>query len=85
MAVFYAVMDCLCEMHGKQCKEKVQWPQELGFKPPFYFNAGMFVFEPNPFTYHNLLKTLKITPATAFAEQVINLTYTAWHICYIRV
>ncbi|KAI3448461.1 hypothetical protein Pfo_005126 [Paulownia fortunei] len=66
---FYAVVDCLCELHGQECAEKVPWPKELGSKPPFYFNAGMFIFEPSLFTYHLLLKTLEVTPATPFAEQ----------------
>ena len=41
----------------------------MGTPPPLYFNAGMFVFEPSPFTYHNLLEKLQITPPTPFAEQ----------------
>ncbi|XP_011087512.1 galactinol synthase 2-like [Sesamum indicum] len=65
----YAVMDCLCEMQGKPCADKVQWPAELGNEPPFYFNGGMFVFEPDLDTYNNLLSTLEITPPTPFAEQ----------------
>ncbi|XP_021291354.1 galactinol synthase 2-like [Herrania umbratica] len=76
----YAVMDCFCEKtwanspqykigYCQQCPEKVHWPAKLGSPPPPYFNAGMFVFEPNPFTYHDLLQTLKITTPTSFAEQ----------------
>ncbi|KAK6159780.1 hypothetical protein DH2020_003161 [Rehmannia glutinosa] len=65
----YAVMDCLCEMRGQPCADKVQWPEDLGNEPPFYFNGGMFVFEPNLDTYNNLLSTLKVTPPTQFAEQ----------------
>ncbi|KAF5464820.1 hypothetical protein F2P56_014870 [Juglans regia] len=77
---FYAVMDCFCEKtwssspqyqigYCQQCPEKVQWPAELGSPPPTYFNAGMFVYEPNLSTYRDLLDTLKITPPTSFAEQ----------------
>ncbi|GFQ04513.1 galactinol synthase 2 [Phtheirospermum japonicum] len=65
----YGVMDCLCEMRGRPCADKVQWPAELGNEPPFYFNGGMFVFEPNLDTYDNLLSTLQLTPPTHFAEQ----------------
>jgi len=79
---FYAVMDCFCEKtwshspqykvgYCQQCPDKVKWPAELGPKPPLYFNAGMFVYEPNMTTYHDLLRTLKTTPPTPFAEQVI--------------
>ncbi|CAF2304503.1 hypothetical protein BRARA_D02832 [Brassica rapa] len=78
---FYAVMDCFCEKtwshtpqykigYCQQCPEKVQWPkEELGEPPSLYFNAGMFVFEPGLDTYEDLLRTLKITPPTPFAEQ----------------
>ncbi|KAG2302481.1 hypothetical protein Bca4012_060782 [Brassica carinata] len=77
---FYAVKDCFCEKtwshtpqnkigYCQQCPEKVTWPAELGPKPPLYFNAGMFVFEPNLYTYHNLLETLEVVPPTPFAEQ----------------
>ncbi|KAK3441517.1 hypothetical protein EUGRSUZ_L00250 [Eucalyptus grandis] len=77
---FYAVMDCFCEKtwshtpqyeigYCQQCPDKVQWPDHVGLKPPLYFNAGMFVYEPNLDTYHDLLETLKITPPTPFAEQ----------------
>ncbi|XP_008812591.1 galactinol synthase 1-like [Phoenix dactylifera] len=77
---FYAVMDCFCEKtwshsrqysigYCQQCPEKVAWPAEMGAPPPLYFNAGMFVFEPNHLTYENLLETLKFTPPTPFAEQ----------------
>ncbi|OMO58540.1 Glycosyl transferase, family 8 [Corchorus olitorius] len=76
----YAVMDCFCEKtwsqspqykigYCQQCPEKVRWPAEMGSPPALYFNAGMFVFEPDLFTYHDLLETLKITPPTSFAEQ----------------
>lgn len=79
---FYAVMDCFCENtwsgsqqykigYCQQCPEKVEWSPELGPPPPLYFNAGMFVFEPNLVTYHNLLDALKLTPPTSFAEQVV--------------
>ncbi|XP_065626113.1 galactinol synthase 1 [Quercus suber] len=64
---FYAVMDCFCE----NCPERVQWPAELGSPPPLYFNAGMFVYEPKLSTYHDILETVKVTPPTLFAEQVI--------------
>ncbi|KAL5541468.1 hypothetical protein UlMin_009178 [Ulmus minor] len=78
---FYAVMDCFCEKtwshspqykigYCQQCPEKVQWsPAELGPPPPLYFNAGMFVYEPNLHTYSTLLETLKHTTPTSFAEQ----------------
>ena len=78
---FYAVMDCFCEKtwcnspqykigYCQQCPDRVQWDSKLGPKPPLYFNAGMFVFEPSLPTYHDLLKTVKETPPTLFAEQV---------------
>ncbi|XP_011039081.1 PREDICTED: uncharacterized protein LOC105135748 [Populus euphratica] len=77
---FYAAMDCFCEKtwcnspqykvgYCQQCPDKVHWPAEMGPKPPLYFNAGMFVYEPNLSTYHDLLETLKVTPPTLFAEQ----------------
>ncbi|KAL1189283.1 Galactinol synthase 1 [Cardamine amara subsp. amara] len=78
---FYAVMDCSCEKtwshtpqykigYCQQCPGKVNWPKaELGEPPALYFNAGMFLFEPDLKTYEDLLKTLKITPPTPFAEQ----------------
>ncbi|KAL2534741.1 Galactinol synthase 1 [Abeliophyllum distichum] len=77
---FYAVMDCFCEKtwsgtpqyqigYCQQCPEKVQWLKEMGPPPPLYFNAGMFLFEPNLSTYSELLETLKVTPSTSFAEQ----------------
>ncbi|KFK37461.1 hypothetical protein AALP_AA4G260100 [Arabis alpina] len=78
---FYAVMDCFCEKtwshtpqykigYCQQCPEKVQWPKsELGEPPALYFNAGMFLYEPNLDTYEDLLKTLKVIPPTPFAEQ----------------
>eukprot|EP00258_Populus_trichocarpa_P002032 XP_002301531.2 galactinol synthase 1 [Populus trichocarpa] len=77
---FYAVMDCFCEKtwshtpqykigYCQQCPDKVNWPAEMGQPPSPYFNAGMCVFEPSIATYHDLLKTLKVTPPTPFAEQ----------------
>ncbi|KAG8472020.1 hypothetical protein CXB51_036722 [Gossypium anomalum] len=77
---FYAVMDCFCEKtwshtpqykigYCQQCPNKVEWPAPLGPKPPLYFNAGMFAYEPNLSTYYQLLATLKVTPPTPFAEQ----------------
>ncbi|XP_059444858.1 galactinol synthase 2-like [Corylus avellana] len=77
---FYAVMDCFCEntwlnspQHNigycQQCPERVQWPAEMGSPPPLYFNAGMFVYEPNISTYHDLLEAVQSTPPTFFAEQ----------------
>lgn len=77
---FYAVMDCFCEKtwshtpqyqigYCQQSPDSVSWPETLGPKPPRYFNAGMFVFEPSLPTYHDLLQKLKITPPTPFAEQ----------------
>jgi inositol 3-alpha-galactosyltransferase len=79
---FYAVMDCFCEQNWsyspqhkvgycQQCPDRVSWPADFGPKPDLYFNAGMFVYEPNLSTYHDLLDTLKVTPTTPFAEQVI--------------
>ncbi|GLU07221.1 hypothetical protein SLE2022_241860 [Rubroshorea leprosula] len=41
----------------------------MGEPPALYFKAGMFVFEPNLTAYDNLLRTLKVTPPTPFAEQ----------------
>ncbi|KAI3734651.1 hypothetical protein L6452_14125 [Arctium lappa] len=78
---FHAVMDCFCEPNWRnspqyqigycqQSPEKVHWPENhLGPKPPLYFNAGMFVFQPNLSTYHDLLESVKTTPPTLFAEQ----------------
>ncbi|EOA38199.1 hypothetical protein CARUB_v10009676mg [Capsella rubella] len=79
---FYAVKDCFCEKtwshtpqykigYCQQCPDKVTWPdtEQLGPKPPLYFNAGMFVYEPSLATYYNLLDTLKVIPPTPFAEQ----------------
>lgn len=76
----YGVMDCKCAKtwshtpenkigYCQQCPEKGRWPEELGPKPPLYFNAGMLVFEPSLPTYDGLLTTLKITPPSPFAEQ----------------
>ena len=87
---FYAVMDCFCEHtwghtpqhkigYCQQCPDKVAWPAEMGSPPPLYFNAGMFVFEPSPLTYKNLLHTLQATPPTPFAEQVSQINYAK---CY---
>lgn len=67
---FYGVVDCLCEMYGKACPQKLRWPEQLGPQPPFYFNGGMFVFEPSLTTYNQLMDTLQVTPPTPFAEQV---------------
>ena len=72
---FYAVMDCFCAVNSPQyqngyCQlspQNVQWPDCP--KPPLYFNAGMFVFEPNLSTYYDLLESVKTTPPTLFAEQ----------------
>ncbi|XP_022719562.1 galactinol synthase 2-like [Durio zibethinus] len=77
---FYAVMDCFCEKtwshtpqykigYCQQCPDKVQWPSQLRPKPPLYFNAGMFVYEPSLSVYDVLLSTLKVTTPTPFAEQ----------------
>ncbi|CDP15229.1 unnamed protein product [Coffea canephora] len=60
----YAVMDCFCEMCLEPCADKVKWPKRLGPEPKYYFNAGVFVFEPSFPTY-----ALEVTPPTAFAEQ----------------
>lgn len=79
---FYAVMDCFCEKtwshtrqykigYCQQCPNRVKWPEEeLGPRPPLYFNAGMFVFEPGLPVYDDLLSNLETTPPTPFAEQV---------------
>lgn len=83
---FYAVMDCFCEKswrhtpqfqigYCQQCPDKVQWPSNLGPKPPLYFNAGMFVYEPNLVTYRDLLQTVQVTKPTSFAEQVYIISY----------
>ncbi|PRQ42438.1 putative inositol 3-alpha-galactosyltransferase [Rosa chinensis] len=77
---FYAVMDCFCESNWRdspqfkigycqQCPDRVHWDNSLGPKPPLYFNAGMFVYEPNLSTYHDLMSTLKTSTPTSFAEQ----------------
>ncbi|KAF3651579.1 galactinol synthase 1 [Capsicum chacoense] len=66
---FYAVADCICDMYGEPCPEVLPWPKELGPRPSIYFNAGMFVFQPNLSIYVRLLNTLKVTPPTQFAEQ----------------
>ncbi|XP_044501377.1 galactinol synthase 1-like [Mangifera indica] len=77
---FYAVMDCFCEKtwshtpqykigYCQQCPDEVNWPAEMGQLPALYFNAGMFVFEPSLSTYDDLLKTLRVTTPTPFAEQ----------------
>ncbi|KAK4339760.1 hypothetical protein RND71_041222 [Anisodus tanguticus] len=66
---FYAVPDCICDLYGQPCPEVLPWPKELGSRPPIYFNAGMFVFQPNLSIYAHLLNTLKVTPPTQFAEQ----------------
>ncbi|GKV50769.1 hypothetical protein SLEP1_g57464 [Rubroshorea leprosula] len=77
---FYAVTDCFCEKtwsdipqyrigYCQQCPDKVQWSAKLGPKPPLYFNAGMFVFEPSLSVYDELLRKLEISPPTPFAEQ----------------
>ncbi|ESR32538.1 hypothetical protein CICLE_v10006683mg [Citrus x clementina] len=76
----YAAMDCFCEKtwsnspqykigYCQQCPEKVKWPASMGSPPPKYFNAGMFVYEPNLLTYSHLFETLKVTPPSSFAEQ----------------
>ncbi|VFQ84896.1 unnamed protein product [Cuscuta campestris] len=66
----YAVADCVCEEHGPPCPETLPWPETLlGPRPSFYFNGGMFVFQPNLCTYKSLLKCFQVTPPTAFAEQ----------------
>lgn len=75
----YGVPDCVCELHGQPCKESIQWPEILGTKPSTYINGGMFILEPNLFTYHNILKTLQVTPPTPFAEQV----YICFHFMLI--
>ncbi|KAL3538312.1 hypothetical protein ACH5RR_001678 [Cinchona calisaya] len=66
---FYAAPDSFCETPCQSCPDKVSWPQELGPKPPLYFNAGMFVFEPSLCTHDRLSEALKVTPRTQFAEQ----------------
>ncbi|KFK40785.1 hypothetical protein AALP_AA2G040600 [Arabis alpina] len=77
----HAVLGCYCEKHFSHlpfysigycqyCPEKVMWPPKMESPPPPpYFNAGMFVFEPNPLTYESLIQTLQVTPPTPFAEQ----------------
>lgn len=77
----HGVLSCFCEKIWSylplysigwcQYRPEVTWPAEMeSLPPPPYFNAGMFVFEPNPLTYESLLHTLQITPPTPFAEQV---------------
>ncbi|KAG9142827.1 hypothetical protein Leryth_005579 [Lithospermum erythrorhizon] len=83
---FYGVMDCFCEYtwshtpqykigYCQQCPDRVKWPTEMGQPPALYFNAGMFLFEPSLSTYEDLLKTLRVTPPTPFAEQPIPNVY----------
>lgn len=90
---FYAVKDCFCEKtwshtpqykigYCQQCPGRVQWPSEMGPKPPLYFNAGMFVYEPSLSIYDDLLRNLKITPPTPFAEQVSKPILV---ICCVRI
>ncbi|MCL7047315.1 hypothetical protein MKW94_017059 [Papaver nudicaule] len=63
---FYAVMDCFCEKkwsqtpqykigYCQQCPDRVKWPADMG-APHFVLTM-------------TLLKQLKITPTTPFAEQ----------------
>lgn len=77
---FYATMDCFCEKtwshtlqfkvgYCQQCPDRVPWPVDMGSPPPFYFNAGMFVFNPSRSTFDKLLEVLYATPVTSFAEQ----------------
>ncbi|KAL9251102.1 Galactinol synthase 2-like protein [Drosera capensis] len=78
---FYAVKDCFCEGtwshtpqykigYCQQCPDRIKWSEEeLGPRPPAYFNAGMFVYEPNITIYNGLLHSLGVTPPTPFAEQ----------------
>ncbi|KAL6323959.1 hypothetical protein AAG906_006230 [Vitis piasezkii] len=71
---FHAVMDCFCERSWSNSPQyRIGYcqlcPEEMGPEPPFYFNAGMFIFEPNLSVYDHLLSTLVITPASTFAEQ----------------
>lgn len=77
---FYAVKDCFCEKtwshtpqyktgYCQQCPDKVKWPAEMGQPPALYFNAGMFVYEPSLSIYDDLLRKVKETPPTPFAEQ----------------
>lgn len=73
---FYAVADCICDTYGEPCPEVLPWPKELGPRPSIYFNAGMFVFQPNLSIYVRLLNTLKVTPPTQFAEQVLQYNLT---------
>ncbi|XP_009369638.2 galactinol synthase 2-like [Pyrus x bretschneideri] len=77
---FYAALDCFCDKswsrnpqhkigYCQQWPNKAQWDPTSGPKPPLYFNADMFVFEPSVATYGDLVKTLQTSPTTAFAEQ----------------
>lgn len=81
---FYAVKDCFCEKswshtpqykigYCQQCPDRVKWPAEMGQPPALYFNAGMFVYEPSLAIYDDLLRKVKETPPTPFAEQVKKL------------
>ncbi|MCL7049694.1 hypothetical protein MKW94_010866 [Papaver nudicaule] len=66
---FYAVKDCFCEKEWSQTPQyKIGYFQQCPDRS-LYFNARMFLFEPNVCTYHDLQKQLKITPTTPFAEQ----------------
>ncbi|KAL8218314.1 hypothetical protein R6Q57_021687 [Mikania cordata] len=77
---FYVVMDCFFEPNWRNspqyqigyCQQHpkgVQWLEQLGSKPTLYFNAGMFVFEPNMATYYDILELVKTTLPTLFGEQ----------------
>ncbi|EFJ12427.1 hypothetical protein SELMODRAFT_124303 [Selaginella moellendorffii] len=77
---FTAVKDCFCEKtwshtpqfklgYCQQCPDRVPWNFALGEPPKPYFNAGMFVFEPNSKTFGRMIEALAKNPPTPFAEQ----------------
>ncbi|KAL1802190.1 hypothetical protein ACET3Z_030837 [Daucus carota] len=85
---FYAVKDCFCEKtcsdspqykigYCQQCPNKVQWPSNLGPKPPLYFNAGMDVYKPIPSDYNLVLAMLWRHPENIKMSNVKVVHYCA--------
>ncbi|KAJ8421481.1 hypothetical protein Cgig2_010239 [Carnegiea gigantea] len=64
--VYYKIVHC------QQKPNNAHWDgEEMGPRTTFYFNASMFLFEPNMCTDHDLLSTLQVTQPTPFAKQII--------------
>lgn len=61
----YSIGYCQQEPHN------VKWTLSTP-KPPLYFNAGMFVFQPSKKIFDDMMKRLRSNPPTLFAEQVKN-------------